>query len=121
MEEVLSDEFLVYDVSHRLWSLAEYFDEINLTTNNPRSENIDARIYNLSSFRIEDDTSSKGSIGQEKNSTQNFESFKNDNYNIINNEWEDQSENKEDITPKKYCYHTSTRVILQIYAFWTTE
>ena len=82
MEEVLSDEFPVYEIAHKLWKPAKYFDEIHLTTSNSKSENIDTRIYNLSSFRIEDDTSSRGSICQDKNSTQNLESLKNDNHSI---------------------------------------
>ena len=108
MEEVLSNEFPIYEIAHKLWNPAEYFDEINLTTSNSQSENIDARIYNLPSFRIEDDTSSRGSICQDQNSTQNFKSLENDNCNITNNEWEDESENKEGVTPNKYCYHNST-------------
>ena len=84
---------------------SEYFDEINWTTSNFKSENIDTRRYNLSSFKIEDDTSSRGSICQDQNSTKNFESLENDNY--TNNEWEDHSENKEGFTSNKYCYQTS--------------
>ena len=67
MEEVLSEEFPIYEIAHKLWNPAEYFDEINLSINNPKSENIDVRIYNLSSFRIEDDTSSKGSNCEDQN------------------------------------------------------
>ena len=41
MEEVLSDEFPMYETAHKLWSPAEYFDEISLETNIFKSENID--------------------------------------------------------------------------------
>ena len=40
--------------------------------------------------------SSRGSICQDQNSAQNFESLEYDNYTNI--EWEDQSENKEGFT-----------------------
>ena len=90
------------NISEKLYGLSGFFPD------NYMVGSLLPVLYNLSSFRIEDDTSSRGSTCQDQNSTQNFESSENDNCNITNNEWEDQSENKEDVTPNKYCYHTST-------------
>ena len=107
MEEVLSNEFPIYKIKNKLWNPSEYFDEINWTTSNFKSENIDTRRYNLPSFKIEDDISSRGSICPDQNSTKNFESLENDNY--TNNELEDRSENKEGFTSNKYCYQNFSK------------
>ena len=80
-------------------------------------ENIDTRIYNLSSFRIEDDNSSTGSTCQDQNSIQKFESSENDNCIITSNEWEDQSEN-EQMLLQISIVTILQQVILQLYAFW---
>lgn len=66
---------------------------------------------------MKDDSSSKGSIDQEYNSTQNFESFKNNNNNILQDEWKDQSEDNGNDTPNKYYYHTSKNDTLHICNF----
>ena len=98
MKEILNEDFPMYDIAHKLWNPAEYFDEIKLRTKDPKSVNIDTRVYNLESCGIEDDNSSTDSNCQEP--TQTFE---------------DKLKEEEDMIQHKYCYHTFKNDDLDIY------
>ena len=44
MEEKINEDFPIYDIPHKLLNPAEYLDEIQLSTKDPKSTNINTRV-----------------------------------------------------------------------------